>query len=125
VIEFVRPISTKKRATGQVTAEDAILSPRHGGRPLGEEHEEEDTEDNPEAAGSPFFARDAAVIGKTLGTEGHPVTVIGVLPPGMRFPQVALAPKIAFQETARDALLFQPLAPSERDLNADMATSKR
>jgi hypothetical protein len=43
----------------------------------------------------------------------------------MRFPQVALAPKIAFQETARDALLFQPLAPSERDLNADMATSKR
>jgi predicted permease len=27
---------------------------------------------------------------------------------------------IAFQETARDALLFQPWAPSERDLNADM-----
>ena len=67
-----------------------------------------------------FFARDAAAIGKTLRIEGHPVTVIGVLPPGMRFPQVALAPKIAFQETARDALLFQPLAPSERDLNADM-----
>jgi predicted permease len=67
-----------------------------------------------------FFARDAAVIGKTLRIEGHPVTVIGVLPPDMRFPQIALAPKIAFQETARDALLFQPLAPSERDLNADM-----
>jgi putative ABC transport system permease protein len=31
-----------------------------------------------------------------------------------------LAPKIAFQETAGDALLFEPLTPSERDLNADM-----
>ena len=47
-----------------------------------------------------FFARDPAVIGKTLRIDGHPVTVIGVLPPGMRFPQIALAPKIAFQETA-------------------------
>src|SRR6201992_3052667 len=67
-----------------------------------------------------FFAGDSAVIGKTLRIGGHPITVIGVLTPGMRFPQIALAPKIAFQETARDALLFQPLAPSERDLNADM-----
>jgi predicted permease len=67
-----------------------------------------------------FFAGDSAVIGKTLRIGGQPITVIGVLPPGMRFPQIALAPKIAFQETARDALLFQPLAPSERDLNADM-----
>jgi predicted permease len=67
-----------------------------------------------------FFAGDSAVIGKTLRIGGQPITVIGVLPPGMRFPQLALAPKVAFQETARDALLFQPLAPSERDLNADM-----
>ena len=67
-----------------------------------------------------FFARDAAVIGKTLRIEGHPVTVIGVLPPGMRFPQIAMAPKIAFQETADDALLFEPLVPGEHDLNTDM-----
>ncbi len=67
-----------------------------------------------------LFARDPSVIGKTLRIEGHPVTVVGVLPPGMRFPQIALAPKTAFQETAQDALLFQPLAPSERDLNKDM-----
>ena len=67
-----------------------------------------------------FFAGDPAVIGKTLRIEGHPVTVVGVLAPGMRFPQIALAPKFAFQETARDAALFQPLVPSERDLNADM-----
>jgi MacB-like periplasmic core domain len=39
-----------------------------------------------------FFARDPDVIGKTLRIEGLPVTVIGVLPPGMRFPQIALAP---------------------------------
>jgi predicted permease len=67
-----------------------------------------------------FFARDPTVIGKSLRIEGHPVSVIGVLPPGMRFPQIALAPKIAFQETARNALLFEPLAPSQRDLTADM-----
>jgi predicted permease len=67
-----------------------------------------------------FFARDPAVIGKTIQIEGHPVTVIGVLPPGMRFPQIALAPKILFQDTARNALLFEPLVPSELDLNKDM-----
>jgi predicted permease len=67
-----------------------------------------------------LFAGDRAVIGKALRIQGHPVTVIGVLAPGMRFPQIALAPKIAFQEFARDALLFGPLTPSERDLTADM-----
>jgi predicted permease len=67
-----------------------------------------------------FFAGEPAVIGKTLYVGGDPATVIGVLPPGMRFPQIALAPKIAFQETAHNAMLFAPLAPSERDLNADM-----
>jgi predicted permease len=67
-----------------------------------------------------FFAGEPTAIGKTLRVGGDPTTVIGVLPPGMRFPQIALAPKIAFQETASNAMLFTPLAPSERDLNADM-----
>jgi predicted permease len=67
-----------------------------------------------------FFNGDTGVIGRTLRIGGQPTTVIGVLPPGVRFPQIVLAPKIAFQEFARDALLFEPLAPSERDLNADM-----
>ena len=67
-----------------------------------------------------FFNGDAGVVGKTLRVDGHPNTVIGVLPPGMRFPQIALAPRIAFQDFARNPLLFTPLAPSDRDLTADM-----
>jgi predicted permease len=66
-----------------------------------------------------FFAGDPKVIGKTLRIGGQPTTVIGVLPQSLRFPQIALAPKIAFQEAARDALLFQPMVPSEHDLNTD------
>ena len=68
-----------------------------------------------------LFARDPLVIGKTLRIDGHPAAIIGVLPAGMRFPQIALAPKIAFQETAGgDVQLFQPAVPSEFDLNRDM-----
>jgi len=67
-----------------------------------------------------FFAGDPKAVGQTLRIGGEPVTIIGVLPPGMRFPQIALAPKTAFQESVHDALLFQPLIPSERDLKADM-----
>jgi predicted permease len=66
-----------------------------------------------------FFAGDPKVIGQTLRIGGQPTTVIGVLPRSLRFPQIALAPKIAFQEAARGALLFQPMVPSERDLNTD------
>jgi putative ABC transport system permease protein len=67
-----------------------------------------------------FFAGDPKAIGQTLRIGGEPITVIGVLPPGMRFPQISLAPDTAFQETTRSALFFQPLVPSERDLKADM-----
>jgi predicted permease len=67
-----------------------------------------------------FFAGDPKAIGQTLRIGGEPITVIGVLPPGMRFPQISLAPDTAFQETTQSALFFQPLVPSERDLKADM-----
>ncbi len=66
-----------------------------------------------------FFAGDPHVVGKTLRIGGQPITVIGVLPSGIEFPQIALAPKIAFQEAAMGAQLFAPLAPSERDLKQD------
>ena len=66
-----------------------------------------------------FFAGDPKAIGQTLRIGGEPATVIGVLAPDLRFPQIALAPNIAFQEAARDALLYQPLTPIDRDLSAD------
>src|SRR6202167_1593365 len=88
---------------------------------LGRDFLEEDARQNAESVvilsydgWQALFARDPAVIGKTLRIGGHPVTVIGVLPAGMRFPQIALAPNISFQETAGgDVPLFQPLTPSE------------
>jgi predicted permease len=66
-----------------------------------------------------FFGGNPRAIGQTLRIDGHPVSIVGVLPAGMRFPQILLSPKIAFQETARNALLFAALTPSDRDLNAD------
>lgn len=72
-----------------------------------------------------FFAGSPEAIGQTLRINGEPVTVIGILPRWMRFPQIAYAPKIAFQESANsgrpyDPLLFQPLIPSDSDLKKDM-----
>jgi predicted permease len=95
---------------------------------LGRDFVEDDARQNAEsvvilsyAGWQTLFAGDPTVIGKTLRIGGHPATVIGVLPAGMRFPQIALAPGIAFQETAGgDVPLFQPLTPSEYDLNRDM-----
>lgn len=63
---------------------------------------------------------DKRAIGKTLHIDGKLVTVVGVLPAWMSFPQIGLSPKIAFQETARDAMIFEPLIPSDRDLHVDM-----
>jgi predicted permease len=69
-----------------------------------------------------LFGGDPKAIGKTLVIFGQQATVIGVLPAGMRFPQIALAPNVSFQDTsqAHDIALFQPAAPSDRDLKADM-----
>jgi predicted permease len=67
-----------------------------------------------------FFQGDPQVIGKSLRAGGEPYTVIGVMPPGLRFPQIALSPNISFEERARETLTYEPLAPSDHDLNADM-----
>ncbi|OJV40260.1 MAG: hypothetical protein BGO25_03705 [Acidobacteriales bacterium 59-55] len=66
-----------------------------------------------------FFSGDSNVIGKTLRINGEPNTVIGVLPPGMHFPQVALSPKIHFQELGQNVMLYEPFVPAERDLKND------
>lgn len=59
-------------------------------------------------------------VGQTLRIGGRPVTIIGVLPQGIQFPQIALSPNISFQESTRSAMLFEALTPSARDLSADM-----
>jgi MacB-like periplasmic core domain len=69
-----------------------------------------------------FFQGNPHVVGQTLRIGGEPSTVIGVLPPGMRFPQIALAPKIAFQEAAGTlaTMIFEPLVPSDWDFKQDL-----
>jgi predicted permease len=69
-----------------------------------------------------LFQGDAQVVGRTLRIGGQPTTVIGVLPPGMRFPKIALAPGVAFLESAgtRQMMLFEPLTPSDWDLKTDL-----
>lgn len=69
-----------------------------------------------------FFAGDPNVVGRTLQVGGDPVTVIGVLPAGMRFPEIALAPNIVFAATtpaSQELMLYQPFVPSDDDLKTD------
>ncbi|MGA9670736.1 MAG: ABC transporter permease [Terracidiphilus sp.] len=65
-----------------------------------------------------FFGGDPKVVGKTLRFGGDPTTVIGVLPPGMRFPRLTLAPNIA-SSASLATLVFVPLTPSDWDLSAE------
>jgi predicted permease len=67
-----------------------------------------------------YFAGGSRALGQTLRVDDQPMTVIGVLPPEIRFPEIALSPRISFQETGRNVLLYVPLVPSDRDLQADM-----
>ena len=67
-----------------------------------------------------FFDGDPQVIGKTLRIGGEPSTVIGVLPPGVKFPNIAWAPKLASQENASGFLIFHPLVPSDWALTDDV-----
>jgi hypothetical protein len=55
-----------------------------------------------------IFAGAPKAIGQTLRIGGQPTTVIGVLPPSLRFPRIALAPQIVFQEAARGAKRARP-----------------
>ena len=61
------------------------------------------------------------VIGQSLHLGLTPHTIIGVLPPSMRFPHIALSADIPFQEFggAREPIVFAPYLPSDRDLSND------
>lgn len=65
-----------------------------------------------------LFGGDPKVVGQTLRFGGDPTTVIGVLPPGARFPRITLAPNIA-SGALRATMVFAPLTPSDWDLSAE------
>jgi predicted permease len=68
-----------------------------------------------------IFHGSSDVIGQTLHLGLTPRTVVGVLPQGMRFPNIMLSSHVAFQEFggAREPMVFGPWSPSDRDLKAD------
>jgi putative ABC transport system permease protein len=63
---------------------------------------------------------DPGAVGKTVRVSDEPFTVVGVLPAGVRFPQIAMAHGMAFEEAARSVLLYAPFVPTDHDLNTDM-----
>jgi putative ABC transport system permease protein len=71
-----------------------------------------------------FFQGNPRVVGQTLRLGGEPFTVIGVLPPGMRLPLIAMAPQIAFQEIGGglETMIFAPLVPSDEELKKDLGS---
>jgi len=68
-----------------------------------------------------IFGGNANVVGQMLRLGGEPVTVIGVLPEGLRFPQLALAPKIEFAPSAatREVQVYRPMVPRPEMLTED------
>jgi predicted permease len=70
-----------------------------------------------------LFNGDPNVIGQTLRNGGEPNTVIGVLPQGVKFPDIAFASNIGTQPAASggapEILIFHPLVPRDEDLQAD------
>ena len=68
-----------------------------------------------------LFAGSPNVIGQTLRISGDPVTIIGVLEPELRFPQIVLSPKIEFLQVtpARETQIYVPLVANEFDLKND------
>ncbi len=69
-----------------------------------------------------FFQGDPKVVGQTLRLGGEPSTVVGVLPPGMHLPEIAMSPQIAFQEIGGPlaTAIFAPLVPSDEELKRDV-----
>jgi predicted permease len=66
---------------------------------------------------------DPTVVGKSIRIDDEPNTVIGVLPSGVRFPEVSYSPEIPDRASSSRAnsgtLIFGPFAPTEHDLKND------
>lgn len=64
---------------------------------------------------------DPKAIGKTVRLGGAPVTVIGVLGPGVKLPQIEWGDKIAVPQGigTGETMVYRTAAPSDRDLKAD------
>ena len=69
-----------------------------------------------------IFQGRSDVIGQSLQLSGKPVTIVGVLPANLRFPRIALAPKIEYSQTSatREVQVYLPYVPSPLDLSEDM-----
>jgi putative ABC transport system permease protein len=69
-----------------------------------------------------FFQGNPQVVGQTLRLGGEPSTVVGVLPPGMRLPEIAMSPQIRFQEIGGplETTIFAPLVPTDEELKKDL-----
>ena len=69
-----------------------------------------------------LFQGDPKVTGRSMRLGGYPATVIGVLPPGVRFPQIAVGPGFASQANLSappDTLIYEPFSPTDYDLKTD------
>jgi predicted permease len=68
-----------------------------------------------------MFAGRADVAGQTLRLGGEPATVIGVLPAGLKFPQLALSPKIEYSQSlaTREVQIYRPMVPFPEMLTDD------
>jgi predicted permease len=65
---------------------------------------------------------DPHVIGRTLRVNDVKVSIIGVLPAGMRFPEIAVAPSFMSSPTAsdeRELMIYQPFIPSPEVLKQE------
>jgi putative ABC transport system permease protein len=58
------------------------------------------------------FSGDPRVVGTTLNLDGNPYTVVGVLPPRFRFPEMALAPQVLIALRTSGSSAFNLREPS-------------
>lgn len=64
-----------------------------------------------------YFHGDPAAIGQTLRDGGTPETVVGILPPGFRFPRVSELPTAISQNAAHPYEVFSPLVPDPNQMS--------